>query len=206
MDRVISPPAERSNGYITQSSRASCSKYMGYIKNCNHIIFYSKLLTLCSRISFIEFRQKCVYNSAIHTWYSCPCCPRGNVPSYDAKSNRLSAEPPCLTFKTHSEEPDPARRAASVSAAVLTRWGFAPATPAGPLDYCEVSRVVNGHRVCCRMLTRPYRNYSVCFEEMIGICWKGFHGQPRGQLVLSYSLVTIHHRSLILNQFFFNSL
>lgn len=82
---AISAPVERSNGYITQSSGASCSKYMGYIKNCNHIIFYSKLLTLCSGISFIEFRQKCVYNSAMHTWYSCPCCPCGNVPFYDVK-------------------------------------------------------------------------------------------------------------------------
>lgn len=32
VNRVISASVERSNGYITQSSRASCSKYMGYIK------------------------------------------------------------------------------------------------------------------------------------------------------------------------------
>lgn len=100
----------------------------------------------------------------------------------------------------------PRAERASVSADVLTRWSFAPATLTSPLDYCEVSGAVNGHRVCCRMLTWPYRNYSVCFEEMVGICWKGFHGQPRGQLVLSYSLVTIRHKSLILNQVFFNSL
>lgn len=105
VNRVISAPVERSNGYITQSSRASCSKYMGYIKNCNHIIFYSKLLTLCSRISFIEFRQKCVYNSAIHTWYSCPCCPCGNVPFYDVKQIKsTSPELLCLTFKIHPQE------------------------------------------------------------------------------------------------------
>lgn len=78
---------------------------MGYIKNCNHIIFYSKLLTLCSRISFIEFRQKCVYNSAIHTWYSCPCCPCGNVPFYDVKQIKsTSPELLCLTFKIHPQE------------------------------------------------------------------------------------------------------
>lgn len=64
--------------------------------------FKSKLLTLCSGISFIEFRQKCVYNppTPAYTWYSCPCCPCGNVPFYGDKIKFVfvSALPHLLRF------------------------------------------------------------------------------------------------------------
>lgn len=58
---------ERLPAALARPSSASCNEDMGYIKSCNPIIFYRRLLTLCSRISFIEFHQKRVYNSAMHT-------------------------------------------------------------------------------------------------------------------------------------------
>lgn len=146
---------------------------MGYIKNCNHIIFYSKLLTLCSRISFIEFRQKCVYNSAIHTWYSCPCCPCGNVPFYDVKQIKSTFSwAACLTFKIHSEESNLcgaacASLSSNVSAQNAAVWHHRKPCPGGTGLALRLlpggTGTVNVYLVGWA-LTQAHRNYSVLRE------------------------------------------
>lgn len=90
------------------------------------------------------------------------------------KLNRLSPELLCLTFKIHSQESNRpqlgcehgehwsryVRKPCPSGTAVALRW-----FPGG-------SRAVNVHCVCW-MLTRPYRNYFLHFEDRVGI-WKDF--------------------------------
>lgn len=104
------------------------------------------------------------------------------------KLNRLSPELLCLTFKIHSQESNlHGAELASISSDVITQntgvWCIRkPCLSSTDLAlrlFWGGSRAVNVYRVSCWMLTRPSHNYSVCFEEMVGICLKGFHGEPR---------------------------
>lgn len=214
VNRAISATAERSNGYITQSSRASCSKYMGYIKNCNHIIFIvncwpyaveSALLNFAKNAFIILPYTRDIHVLAVHVEMS--------LFTMLTRLNRLSPELPSLTFKIHSQESDLHRAAltslsSDVSAQNAGVWHIRKPCPSGtglalrlfPGD----SRAVNVYHVCW-MLTRTYHNYCLfwgngryLFKRIS--CWTK---SIQVQLVLSYSLVNIHCKSLILNQFSF---
>ena len=130
--------------------------------------------------------------------------------------SRLSPELPSLTFKIHSQESDLhgaalASLSSDVSAQNAGVWHVRKPCPSGTGLALRLfpggSRAVNVYRVCW-MLTRPYHNYCLfwgngryLFKRIS--CWTK---SIQVQLVLSYSLVNIHCKSLILNQFSFNSL
>lgn len=61
--------------------------------------FKSKLLTLCSGISFIEFRQKCVYNPPpLHTHDIHVLAAHVEMSLFMVIKLNLSLSLPCLTF------------------------------------------------------------------------------------------------------------